>query len=256
MARRLDRWLVVVHVWRPIGSAVVPLADLTYWLRAELTGAALTGLDIEMIVRYGSPARELCAITAERKADDRDRRSRAVPAPVRRIGGRRAGQACPVPGGNRAVNSHHGTLKQESPLRPAGVQPCQRGMRSHLTGLLRREARLLRISQEDRWSFLFSQIAVYPFVVALVSGVFLVVSFRPSMTCVTYHGWYHELDGSFSLRRIRDGMAHRAGLFGAPSSIDASPAWPQREEIVAPAGYRDADVMRVTGTAAVPGSSS
>ena len=36
MARRLDRWLVVVHVWRPIGSAVVPLAELMRWLRAEL----------------------------------------------------------------------------------------------------------------------------------------------------------------------------------------------------------------------------
>ena len=69
MARRLDRWLVVVHVWRPIGSAVVPLAELMHWLRAELAGADLTGLDIEMIVRYGSPARELRAITAERKAD-------------------------------------------------------------------------------------------------------------------------------------------------------------------------------------------
>jgi nucleotide-binding universal stress UspA family protein len=69
MARRLDRWLVVVHVWRPIGSAVVPLAELTRWLRAELAGVDLTGLDIEMIVRYGSPARELRAITAERKAD-------------------------------------------------------------------------------------------------------------------------------------------------------------------------------------------
>ena len=79
-------------------------------------------------------------------------------------------------------------------------------MRSHLTGLLRREARLLRISQEDRWSFLFSQIAVYSFVVALVSGVFLVVFFRPSMTCVTYHGWYHELDG------VRMSEAHKSAL--------------------------------------------
>ena len=69
MARRLDRWLVVVHVWRPIGSPVVPLAELMRWLSAELAGADLTGLDIEMIVRYSSPARELRAITAERKAD-------------------------------------------------------------------------------------------------------------------------------------------------------------------------------------------
>ena len=79
-------------------------------------------------------------------------------------------------------------------------------MRIYLTEPLRSEARLLRISQEDRWSFLFSQIAVYSFVVALVSGVFLVVFFRPSMTCVTYHGWYHELDG------VRMSEAHKSAL--------------------------------------------
>ena len=53
-------------------------------------------------------------------------------------------------------------------------------MRIYLTEPLRSGARLLRRSQEDRWSFLFSQIAAYSFVVALVSGVFLVVFFRPS----------------------------------------------------------------------------
>ena len=69
MARRLDRWLVVVHVRRPIGTAEVPLGELMRRPREELACADPTGLDIEMIVRYGSPARELRAITAERKAD-------------------------------------------------------------------------------------------------------------------------------------------------------------------------------------------
>ena len=67
-------------------------------------------------------------------------------------------------------------------------------MRCYLTGLLRCGFRLLRRSQEGRWSFLFSQIAVHSFVVAIVSGVFLVVLFRPSVRS-TYHGSYHELDG-------------------------------------------------------------
>ena len=66
---------------------------------------------------------------------------------------------------------------------------------SLLTGLLRSGARLLRRSQADHWSFLFSQIAVYSFVVAFVTGVFLVVFFKPGMTGVTYHGSYHELNG-------------------------------------------------------------
>ena len=71
---------------------------------------------------------------------------------------------------------------------------------SLLTGLLRSGgtqtvARLLRRSQADHWSFLFGQIAVYSFAVAVVTGVFLAVFFEPSMTGVTYHGSYHALNG-------------------------------------------------------------
>ena len=69
MARRLDRWLVVVHVWQPNGAAFVPLTDRMRWLRTELADADLTGLDIEMIVRPGDPARQLRRITMERTAD-------------------------------------------------------------------------------------------------------------------------------------------------------------------------------------------
>lgn len=69
MARRLDRWLVVVHVWQPNGVAFVPLTDRMRWLRTELADADLTGLDIEMIVRPGDPARQLRKITKERNAD-------------------------------------------------------------------------------------------------------------------------------------------------------------------------------------------
>jgi ubiquinol-cytochrome c reductase cytochrome b subunit len=93
------------------------------------------------------------------------------------------------------VNSHDRTLKQGSPPRPAGARPGRRDWKSFLTGLLRSGARPLRRSQADHWSFLFSQIAVYSFVVACVSGVFLVFFFKPSMTGVTYHGSYHELNG-------------------------------------------------------------
>lgn len=69
MARRLDRWLLVVHVWRGGGFAYVPLTARMRWLRTELADADLTGLDIEMIVRCGDPARELHRVTAERNAD-------------------------------------------------------------------------------------------------------------------------------------------------------------------------------------------
>ncbi len=69
MARRLDRWLVVVHIWRGDGFAFVPLTQRMRWLREELASADLTGLDIEMIVRHGHPARQLRRVTAERNAD-------------------------------------------------------------------------------------------------------------------------------------------------------------------------------------------
>ena len=69
MARRLDGWLVVVHVSQASSAAVVPLAERMRWLRSELAAAGLTGLDIEIVVRVGGPARELRAVAAERKPD-------------------------------------------------------------------------------------------------------------------------------------------------------------------------------------------
>jgi ubiquinol-cytochrome c reductase cytochrome b subunit len=63
------------------------------------------------------------------------------------------------------------------------------------TGAAQAVARLLRRSRADHWLFPFGQIAVYSFAVAVVTGVFLAVFFRPSMTGVTYHGSYHALTG-------------------------------------------------------------
>jgi nucleotide-binding universal stress UspA family protein len=69
MARRLDGWLVVVHVWWGDGFVFVPLTERMRWLRTDLADAGLTGLDTEMIVRFGRPARELRRGIAERGAD-------------------------------------------------------------------------------------------------------------------------------------------------------------------------------------------
>jgi len=63
------------------------------------------------------------------------------------------------------------------------------------SGGTRAAARLLRRSQADHWSFLFSQIAVYSFAMAVVTGVLLAVFFKPSMTGVIYHGSYQPLNG-------------------------------------------------------------
>jgi ubiquinol-cytochrome c reductase cytochrome b subunit len=55
--------------------------------------------------------------------------------------------------------------------------------------------RLVRADPDDRWASVFGRIAVYSFLVALVSGILLLPFFQPSMTPVVYHGSYRELDG-------------------------------------------------------------
>ena len=98
---------------------------------------------------------------------------------------------------------------------------------SFLTGLLRSGARPLWRSQADHWSFLFSQIAVYSFVVALVTGVFLFIFFKPSMTGVIYHGSYHKLSGVRMSEAYKSALEIsfdvRGGLRGAaqPVSLNA-----------------------------------
>ncbi|MHB8220039.1 MAG: cytochrome bc1 complex cytochrome b subunit [Acidimicrobiales bacterium] len=47
----------------------------------------------------------------------------------------------------------------------------------------------------DHWSFMLGEIALYSFVVLLVTGVFLTLYFVPSQATVIYHGAYKPLDG-------------------------------------------------------------
>jgi quinol-cytochrome oxidoreductase complex cytochrome b subunit len=47
----------------------------------------------------------------------------------------------------------------------------------------------------DHWSFLLGEIALYSFLIILLTGVFLTLFFRPSMTEVVYHGSYVPLRG-------------------------------------------------------------
>ncbi|MGX4694049.1 cytochrome bc1 complex cytochrome b subunit [Streptomyces sp. JNUCC 63] len=54
---------------------------------------------------------------------------------------------------------------------------------------------LLRKAFPDHWSFLLGEIALYSFVVLLLTGVWLTLFFHPSMTEVVYHGSYRPLDG-------------------------------------------------------------
>ncbi|WP_035834387.1 cytochrome b [Jonesia quinghaiensis] len=47
----------------------------------------------------------------------------------------------------------------------------------------------------DHWSFMLGEIALYSFVVLLISGFFLTMFFVPSMALVTYHGPIDSMDG-------------------------------------------------------------
>ena len=80
VARRLGRPLLVVHVstagmyCEPLTGQVVGLpeyaGDLEKWLLSELDQATdPTGLDVHVLTRRGSPARELAAAAAEQDAD-------------------------------------------------------------------------------------------------------------------------------------------------------------------------------------------
>ena len=48
----------------------------------------------------------------------------------------------------------------------------------------------------DHWSFMFGEVALYSFVILLISGVFLTMFFVPSMDEVVYDGVYEPLQGA------------------------------------------------------------
>ncbi len=56
-------------------------------------------------------------------------------------------------------------------------------------------ARQMKKIFPDHWSFMLGEIALYSFIVLLLSGTFLTLFFNPSMTEVIYHGSYAPLNG-------------------------------------------------------------
>jgi ubiquinol-cytochrome c reductase cytochrome b subunit len=68
----------------------------------------------------------------------------------------------------------------------------------------------------DHWSFMLGEIALYSFVVVLVTGVFLTLYYVPSQALVTYHGSYLPLDGTSMTEAyastVNLSFAVRAGL--------------------------------------------
>jgi ubiquinol-cytochrome c reductase cytochrome b subunit len=85
-----------------------------------------------------------------------------------------------------------------SPLKPpslaeiAAKQGDDIDSRYHPSAAVRRQ---LNKVFPTHWSFLLGEIALYSFIVLLITGVYLTLFFDPSMAEVTYHGVYQPLRG-------------------------------------------------------------
>src|ERR1700742_2131328 len=86
--------------------------------------------------------------------------------------------------------------------------------RYHPSAALRRQ---LNKVFPTHWSFLLGEIAMYSFIVLLLTGVYLTLFFDPSMTEVTYNGVYQPLRGVEMSRAYESALdisfEVRGGLF-------------------------------------------
>jgi len=116
-----------------------------------------------------------------------------------------SGQTASSPDGNASSNGtpaasgavDHGR-DGHKPLQDTSVGKAAAGPvkwlddRVGMAGLVRKN---LRKVFPDHWSFMLGEIALWSFVVLLLSGVFLTLWFKPSMTEVVYTGSYAPLNG-------------------------------------------------------------
>jgi ubiquinol-cytochrome c reductase cytochrome b subunit len=72
----------------------------------------------------------------------------------------------------------------------------------HLARSLDRRLRLAKFVKKtmnhvfpDHWSFMLGEVALYSFIVLVITGTFLAMFYNPSSAQVTYHGSYHALEG-------------------------------------------------------------
>ena len=96
------------------------------------------------------------------------------------------------------------TVSSESPAlevsTPPGKQPLAglrgpAGWLDERVGVAKLSKHNLRKVFPDHWSFLLGEIALYSFIILLLTGVFLTIWFKPSMAEVDYTGTYQLLRG-------------------------------------------------------------
>jgi ubiquinol-cytochrome c reductase cytochrome b subunit len=93
--------------------------------------------------------------------------------------------------------------------------------RYHLAPGLRRQINKVF---PTHWSFLLGEIALYSFVILLISGVFLTLFFDPSLSEVVYQGAYTPLNGVTMSRAYATALdisfEVRGGLFMRQIRVD------------------------------------
>jgi len=95
------------------------------------------------------------------------------------------------------ISTDSPALAAERPPKP-GMAPAVTGVatwaddRLGLASLLKKN---LRKVFPDHWSFLLGEIALYSFIILLLTGVFLTIWFKPSMAEVEYEGSYQLMRG-------------------------------------------------------------
>jgi len=85
-----------------------------------------------------------------------------------------------------------------NPQKPGQAPAALRGMGRAIDDRLgggRWGVKAIKKAFPDHWSFLLGEIALYSFVIVLLTGVFLTLFFKPSMAPVVYEGSYTKLRG-------------------------------------------------------------
>ena len=84
------------------------------------------------------------------------------------------------------------TQRQSRASNPLAVQGNAIDSRYHPSGAVRRQ---LNKVFPTHWSFMLGEIALYSFIILLLSGVYLTLFFDPSLSEVHYEGAYEPLHG-------------------------------------------------------------
>src|SRR6195952_5430462 len=84
------------------------------------------------------------------------------------------------------------TRRANPPRTPQGKAGTWMDDRLKMAGPLRKQ---LKKVFPDHWSFMMGEIALYSFIILLLSGTYLTFFYDPSMAETVYHGRYVPMDG-------------------------------------------------------------